>query len=528
VTAERYVLAIDMGSGSVKAALVSRQGEVIASANREIHTRYLPGGGAEQDPHEWWAAVVEAARATLQQAGMTPACVVAIKCVTQWSVTVAVGADGNALGDAISWMDSRGGPYNRRLVDGPLKLSGYDVFKLRRWIKLTGGCPVQSGIDSLGHILFLKHERPDVYARAHKFIEPMDYLNLRLTGRIVASYGTIFPYWLTDNRDAGRIDYAPSLLALAGIERAKLPDLVSVDAVVGTLTPAAADALGLLPTTQVLAGACDSQAAAIGAGATRDHDGYFYIGSTSWMSCHVRAKKTDLLHSILTMPAALPGRYIVVAEQGMAGRCLEFLKDNILFPGGENGAALASDPYDILNLEAGKVPPGSEGLIFTPWINGVLVPSEDRYTRSAFMNQSARTTRSHYVRAVMEGVAFNLRWLRHHVERFVGRPFAQLNFIGGAALSPVWCQILADVLGCPVRQVANPRYANAVGGALAAFGALGDMTIEDMASTVKFAAVYQPDAGNRRVYDQQFSAFMQFYKRMKPVYRRLNAAAGPV
>jgi xylulokinase len=242
------------------------------------------------------------------------------------------------------------------------------------------------------------------------------------------------------------------------------------------------------------------------------------------MSCHVRAKKTDLLHSILTMPAALPGRYVVVAEQGMAGRCLEFLKDNILFPEGPNGAL---NPYDVLNREAGNVPPGSEGLIFTPWINGVLVPSEDRYTRSAFLNQSARTTRSHYVRAVMEGVAFNLRWLRRHVERFTGRPFAQLNFIGGAALSPVWCQILADVLGSPVRQVANPRYANAVGGALAAFGALGEMTIEDMASAVEFSAVYHPEAANRRVYDEQFAAFMEFYKRMKPVYRRLNAVGGP-
>jgi xylulokinase len=526
-TGEAYVLAIDMGSGSAKVALVSRRGEVVASATRDIRTQYLAGGGAEQDPHEWWAAVVDGARATLAEAGLSPAHVVAVKCATQWAVTTPVDAAGNALGSAISWMDTRGGPYNRRLMEGRLRIAGYGVRKLWRWIRLTGGAPVRSGVDGLGHILYLKHERPDVYARTHKFLEPMDYLNLRLTGRFAASHATMFPYWLTDNRDPTRVDYDPRLLGLAGIDRAKLPDLLPVDAVLGSLLPPVAEEIGLLPATRVLMGACDAHAATIGAGAVRDYDGYFYVGSTAWLSCHVPAKKTDLRHMLATMPAALPGRYMVMAEQGMAGRCLEFLKDNLLFPEGEEGVAATADAYEILNRHARNVPPGSDGLIFTPWINGVLVPADDPWTRSAFLNQSARTTRDHYVRAVMEGVAFNLRWLRAHVERFIGRRFAELNFIGGAALSDVWCQIQADVLGCPVRQVANPRFANAVGAALAAFAALGEITIDDIARTVRFAAVYHPRPANRRVYDAQFAAFLDFYRRMKPVYKRLNSASGP-
>jgi xylulokinase len=386
---------------------------------------------------------------------------------------------------------------------------------------------VRSGVDGLGHILYLKHERPEIYARTYKFLEPMDYLNLRLTGRFAASYGTIFPYWLTDNRDPERIGYDPGLLRLAGVDREKLPDLLPVDAVLGTLRPEVAGALGLLPSTRVLVGACDGHAATIGAGSVHDYDGYFYVGTTAWLSCHVPAKRTDLLHMLTTMPAALPGRYMVMAEQGMAGRCLEFLKDNLLFPAGADGVAPTADPYDVLNRHAQTVPPGSEGLLFTPWINGVLVPADDPYTRSAFVNQSARTTRAHYARAVMEGVAFNLRWLRRHVERFIGRRFEQLSFIGGGALSEVWCQIQADVLGCPVRQVTNPRYANAVGAALAAFAALGELTIAEMARSVRFAAVYRPDPANRRLYDEQFQAFMDFYRRMKPVYKRLNAARRP-
>jgi xylulokinase len=188
-----------------------------------------------------------------------------------------------------------------------------------------------------------------------------------------------------------------------------------------------------------------------------------------------------------------------------------------------NGAGSPhGDLYELLNSEAAGVAPGSGGLIFTPWINGVLAPSEDPYTRSAFFNQSARTTRAHYIRAVMEGVAFNLRWLKGHVENFIGRPFPQLNFIGGGATSSVWCQILADVLGCPVRRVASARHANAVGAALAAFSALGEIRVDDIPGAVKIAGTFEPARDAANVYDAQFREFMEFYKRMKPIYKRLN------
>jgi xylulokinase len=346
----------------------------------------------------------------------------------------------------------------------------------------------------------------------------MDYLNLRLTGRFAASYGTIFPYWLTDNRNPRDIHYVPELLRLAGVDRAKLPDLLPVDAVLAPIKPQVADELGLSPQTKVVMGSCDGHSAAIGAGAVRDYDGYFYIGTTSWMSCHVPAKKTDPLHMISTMPVALPGRYVVTAEQGVAGRCLEFVKD-LLFADG----AAPPDVYEELNRLGAGIAPGSDGLIFTPWLNGVLAPSEDPATRSAFFNQKASTTRGHYVRAVMEGVAFNQRWLKGHVEKFIGRSFAHLNFIGGGAQSDLWCQIHADILGCRVRQVANPRNANAVGAALAAFAALGAIAVDDIPALVKIAAVYDPIAANRAVYDRQYREFMEFYKRTKPIYQRLNS-----
>jgi xylulokinase len=509
-----------MGSGSTKAAVVSSAGDVVAAAMRHTTTKFMEGGAVEQDPEEWWRSVRDAAKEAIAASRVPADQILAVACTTLWAVTVPVDKDGVAIGNAISWMDTRGAKYNRAVSGGWPRVQGYGLFKVLKWLRYTGGAPVQSGVDGLGHILFIKNERPETYARTYKFLEPMDYLNLRLTGKFAASYATMFTYWLTDIRDPNRIDYVPELLSMTGVDRAKLPDLRPVNAVLDAIKLDVAADLGLAPSTRVVMGSCDGHSATLGAGTVRDYEGYFYIGTSSWMSCHVPAKKTDPLHMLTAMPAALPGRYMVGAEQGAAGRSLEFLKD-ILYPGASANSSV--EVYADMNRLAAEVAPGSDGLIFTPWINGVLAPQEDVSTRSAFFNQTARTTRGHYIRAVMEGVACNLRWLKGHVEKFIGRPFEQLNFIGGGASSDLWCQILADVLGCPVRQVANPRNANAVGAAMAAFAALGEIKVDEISSRVKIAAEYRPIEANRRVYDRQFREFMEFYKRNRAIYRRLNS-----
>lgn len=517
-----HILAIDMGTGTAKAALVSRQGRVAAAAIRGIETEQGPGGAAEQDPEQWWRAVVEAGREALQLSGLAAESVIAVRCATQWAVTVPVDGDGRPLARAVSWMDTRGGPYVQDLVDGPIKVAGYSVAKLPRWLRLTGGAPVLSGIDGLGHLLYFKNERPDVYEAAAAFLEPMDYLNLRLCGRCVASHATIYPYWLTDNRDVSGVHYDARLLRRAGIDRAKLPELVPVDAVLGTLTAAAGEEIGLRRQTRVLSGLPDSLAATVGAGIAGEGQGYMSIGTSSWLSCLVPGKKTDLRHMIGTSPAALPGRHQVVAEQGAAGRCLEFVARNILYGEGAEGPAPPAELFDVLDRQAASIPPGSDGLIFTPWLNGVNAPRGDAFTRSAFFNQSLYTTRAHYARATMEGVAYNLRWLKGAVERFAGQRFERLNLIGGAALSTTWCQILADVLGCEVGQVANPRYANAVGAALAGFAALGELDSCEIPAAVALTATYEPSAAARSVHDRQFGHFLRLYRANRRLYRRLN------
>ncbi len=296
----------------------------------------------------------------------------------------------------------------------------------------------------------------------------------------------------------------------------------------GELTAAAAEQLGLRPGTPVLTGLMDTQAATIGAGIAELGEGYFVVGTTSWLACLCPRKRTDLRHQLATMPAALPGGLQVSAEQGPAGRCLEMLKDNLLYDASGEGPAPPEDAFERLERQAAAVPPGSDGLLFTPWVNGVHAPSEDHFTRSAFFNQSLGTTRGHYARAVMEGIAYNLRWVRPHVERFAGREFTRLNFIGGGAQSATWCQIFADVLGVEIGQVGDPRYANARGAALSGFLALGEMRPSDVRAAVPIEATYAPDPAATAVHDAHFESFVEIFKRNRRTYRRLNGGAQPV
>jgi xylulokinase len=522
----KYILAIDLGSGGPKVILFSERGELVASASRRTETILTPDGGGEQDPECWWQSITSAVQEILAARPAPIDDIAAIACTTQWSVTVPVDQHGRHLMNAIHWTDTRGAPYTRHATRGLIKVSGYGLWRLARWLRMTGGVPTHSGADALAHILFVKHKRPDVYHRTYKFLEPMEYLNFRLTGRCASSYGTIFPVLLTDNRNPCRVDYDATLIDWSGLDRGKLPDLLPVDTVLGAIRPEVAKLWGLRGDTQVVIGMCDSQAAVLGSGAVADYQGHFCIGTTAWMSCHVPFKKTNLANYLATMPAAVPGRYMVMAEQGAAGKCLETFVDRWLaadphLPDGPQ----AAEVYKRLEELVGCVPPGSEGLLFLPWLNGAGPPSGDARVRGGFLNQSLRHGRAHATRAIMEGVAYNLRWLRDAVERFIGKRFESLNFIGGAARSAAWCQIAADVLQRPIHQMIDPHFAIARGAALGALLALGRLSLENIPTIVRVAETFEPRPPTRGVYDELFQAFLRSYRANRPIFRQLNRQA---
>ncbi len=520
-----YVLAIDLGTGGPKVALVSTDGEVTGHEFEKNGLTLLPGGGAEQDPADWWRAVTTAAKRLLGR-GLVPSDrIVGIGCTAQWMGTVALDRDGNHLANAIIWMDARGGKYARRITKGgPINLSGYSVRKLMRWLKITGGIPSRTGKDSIGHILFIQNEWPDVYRQTHKFLEPIDYLNYRLTGIAAAAYDTITGHWLTDNRDLTNVRYDDKLIAMSGVDRDKLPDLRPTGTVLGPIAPEIAKEFGLREDVQVVMGTPDTESAAIGSGAVRDYEPHLYIGTSSWLTCHVPFKRVDLASSITSLPSGIPGRYLVATEQDIAGGCLNVLRDQVFWPDDElSGGPAPDDAFEAFNRVAARVPPGSDKLIFTPWLNGERTPVENHLIRGGFFNQSLSTTRAHMVRSVFEGVAYNTRWMHGSVEKYTKRRLDGINFIGGGANSDLWSQIHADVLDRRIRQVKDPRLANVRGAAFTALVALGYLTFEQIPERVQITNEYEPNPDNRAVYDELFAEFVNIYQNNKKAFARLNA-----
>ncbi len=514
----RHVLAIDLGTSALKVALVSTCGEVVASEQEECRVEYLPGGGAEQDPEHWWAMIARATTRLMARGAVPPASLAAVSCTAQWSGTVPVDEDGRALHRAIIWMDSRGAPYARRITGGRVRVQGYGPGQLARWIQVTAGIPAQSGKDPIAHILWLKHERPETYRRTRLFLEPKDWLNLQLTGQAAASYDSIALHWVTDNRHPGRIRYHPGLLRRAGLAQEQLPRLVGATDILGPLLPGPAAALGVPAGLPVVAGTPDVHSAALGSGATRDFQAHLYIGTSSWLTCHVPFKKTDLWHNMASLPSPVPGRYLVADEQETAGAALTFLRDRVLFADGR-----PRDAFREFDRMAARAQPGSGGVIFTPWLYGERTPVEDRFARGGFWNLSLSSSRDELVRAVFEGVAFNARWLLRAVERFTGHRLDPIRFIGGGARSAVWSQIIADVLGRTIEQVADPVDANARGAGILAAVALGELAFDQVPDRVRVAASYRPDPKTAALYDAMFREFVGLYRRNRRAYARLNA-----
>ncbi|MBC2713433.1 MAG: xylulose kinase [Desulfosarcina sp.] len=519
----KYILALDLGTSGPKVALVSVYGEVIASEIEETQLILSPGGGAKQDPGDWWQAIKRASRKLLNQKLVPIEDIVAVSCTSQWSGTVAVDKSGKHLMNAIIWMDSRGAEYVRQITGGLITIEGYGAGRLLTWVRLTGGIPTRSGKDSIAHILYIRAKHPKIYRNTYKFLEPKDYLNLRLTGKFAASHDSIALHWVTDNRDINNIAYSDKLLKMATLEREKLPDLKRAVDVLGTVTPGVAAELGLSEKTQVVMGTPDIHSAAIGSGAVKDYQAHLYIGTSSWLLCHVPFKKTDLFHNMASLPSAIPGKYLLINEQETAGASLKFLKDNVLYHQDELlQEENLPDVYKIFDRIAARIPAGSGKVIFAPWLNGERSPVDDHTVRGGLYNLSLQTTREHLVRAVFEGVAFNSRWLMMYVEKFIKRKLEAINMIGGGANSDVWCQIHADILNRDIRQMQDPIQANARGAAFLASAALGYLTFDEIGERAQVAKTYHPNSANRQIYDELFNAFLNIYNTNKKIYNKLN------
>jgi xylulokinase len=476
-------LSIDLGSGGPKIALVMLSGEVLCHEIHHVATSFGDDGAATQDAEEWWTIITASSRRLLASLDSS-ARVRAVAVTGMYACTVPVDANGRPCGPCLTWLDTRGARYARQAVGGWLQ--GYNPRKILPLIRKTGGAPSTAGDDPVGHILYLEHECPDVVAKTRWYMEPIDYLTMRMTGVASATHASRLAWWLTDNRRLDDYRYDEGLLAMLGLNASKLPPLVPFGSIVGTVTVDAMSELGLSKDVVVIAGLPDLHAAALGSGATNLYDTHLALSTTSWISCPVAKKKTDVNHSIASVPGLSNDAYVIINSQNTGARALEWLR-------GVLSAMGPSMSFDEMITLAATSPPGAHGARFTPWLAGERSPIDNKKIRAGFTNLSVRTTTGDLVRAVMEGVAANSAWLFGYVEKFTGQTLTPIRLLGGGAQSTLWCQMYADVLDRPVEQVLEPLLAQLRGAALLASVAL---TSRVRSESVPSGMMYRPSSAS--------------------------------
>ena len=527
-----WILAIDLGNGGPKVAAVDVDGQILATAFQPVSVYVGRDGTATQDAIEWEVALRSAIARVTEDVSREE--LYAIGITGQWASTVPVGPDDAPAGPVMLWSDTRSRHNVRKLIGGPISVGGYAPHKVLPWLRITGGAPNPSGADPTGHSLLLQNELSEVGERCRVLLEPVDYVAFLLTGRAAATPASMTASWLTDNHIGSEPAYVDDLVRRSGRKRHFLPELIPTGSIQGDLLPGPAERLGLKAGVPVACGIPDVHAAVIGSGAVNAYDTHLAVSTTAWLSARVPFKRTDILHSIATLPGLDPAMNLVGNNIETGGAALSWLREQIIAPSdgllgggsgiGADGAApiLEQPTYDALTALAATAPAGCEGLIFTPWLAGERSPIEDKNLRAAFVNMSFRTDRAMMVRAVMEGVALNIGWLFAYYEKYLKRSVPSLRVLGGGAQSDLWCSIIASTLDRRIEQVADPLNAQLRGVAMWALVCMGELTLEQAAARVPVARTFDPVPGDREVYQQHFIEYKKLYPALKGFYRRMN------
>ncbi len=459
--------------------------------------RGLPGGAG---PADWWKAVVETTRGLLQQTGVTPNQILCVTHCTQMLGILPMSAKTGALGRAIIWLDSRASVQAQRMMR---KFIDARVFALIAGVALCGK-------DGMPKLLWLKDEEPDRYRSMDCFLDVNGYLIYRSTGNMVMEWTNASVVGM----DLKTKQWMKGVMRYVGLDPAKLPPLVRPTDKVGELTKEAAGELGLLQGTPVIAGAGDAPCAAVGAGAVREGAGHICMGTSAWLGV-VTGRRPKGKCGAATIQSADPDKAFLFAESETAGGCLEWASQHLY-----SGDASAPDVYAAMDRMVDKVPAGSHGLIFTPWMYGERAPIADCNARSTFVNLSGQHTREDMIRAVYEGVAYNIRWLVEIVSGEFGFPLPKLWAIGGGAKSAAWMQMLADVTHRRIETVSDSKEAGAVGAALVAAVGLGIYpSFEALESVTRVERTIEPREENFKTYDEMFACFRESYGRLRPSIR---------
>ena len=484
-------LGLDIGTGGTRAVLVDASGKLVASASSEHAAFRSPEPGwAEQDPEDWWRAAQQAIREVLTLSG---AKVEAVGLTGQMHGAVMLDATGEVLRPSLIWCDQR--------TDAECDWLHKEIGR-ERLIELTANPALPNF--TLTKLLWVRNHQPEIFARIAHVLCPKDYVRYRLTGTyamdVQEASGTLL-------LDVAHRRWSSEVARVAGIPEAWLPKLYESPEICAKISSAAAGITGLAAGTPVVAGAGDQGAGAVGMGILEPGSVSATIGTSGVVFAATAAPTRDPLGRLHTFCHAVPGRWHVMGVTQAAGLSLRWLRD-VIAPGAN---------YDTLTEAAAKVPVGSDGLLWTPYLLGERTPHLDSHARAAFVGLTAGHTQGHLVRAVLEGVAYSLK------DTFtlfaeLGIPVKDVRLGGGGARGKLWREIQAAVYG-NTSDVLVAEEGAAFGAALlAGVGAKGWLNLDAAcAAAIEVAQQIEPERAAVQRYAEGYKAYRRIYPALKGI-----------
>lgn len=489
MTSRRYLIGVDLGTSATKAALYRADGTLVAEASTDVPLYYPAPGVVEQENDDFYRTAAQTVRACILSSGIDARQVAGIAFDSQMASVGSIDADYQPAARFDSWLDMRCQPYIEQI-----DRDHGDVIT-----RLTGCAPT---CDHGPKMLWLQHEAPEAYARVAKFVMPVGIVVGQMAG-LRADQAFIDHTFIHFSAlcDAQRGVWSDDLIGRLGVDADRLPRIVAPWEIVGEVTDSAARDFGLAAGTPISAGAGDTAAGALGAGVVRSGMLLDTAGTASVFAGCTDQFVADSHHrALLCMRSVVPGLWNPLAYIAGGGIALRWFRD-------EFGDAVGDDPdalYEALMERAMHVPPGADGLLFSPHLGGRICPAEPSM-RGAWVGFSFGHTRDHFFRAILEGIAYEYRYYLDILREYISDlSLTEARVIGGGARSPVWNQIKADVLNVPYQRLNRSEFAT-WGCALIAGHAVGifpDLTAAAMSTTDRLGAALQPDSTHATDYEK--------------------------
>ena len=502
-----YILAHDTGTGGDKAVITDLQGRVIQSAYRPYRVYYPRPEWAEQKPDELWEAVAETTREVIEKARINPAQILGVGISAQMFNLLPVDEACEPVTPMISWLDVRSVSQADRLMTGDMP-----AFLFQK----TGNVPTAK--DVIPKMLWLKEECPDLWARTAKLFDCKEYILYKLTGKIGIDWHGASVFFLFDPYQK---TWSKEVCQALGIPLEMLPPAYPCTHVIGEVTGQAAAATGLAAGTPVVICAGDVAVAQSGSGASANGKTHLCVGTATWVGLSSRTFRNDPEKPFWVLNHIDPDKWIIGGEMETGGGALMWFRDAFCGEEARKAGEAGMSTYEYLGQMAAAVEPGCGKLIFAPWLSGERAPVLDHYARGGFIGLSMGHTKSHLARAVMEGVAFHIRWICEALER-LRLQIGTVNAIGGGSTSPVWTQIISDITGRPLDIVEHPLEAGAVGAALSVAVGLGIYpNMEAVDALIQISQRIEPGRDHHSRYDDLYEQYKAIYMALAPIYRHL-------